>query len=53
MTVTDPVRLATVVDLAAERRERRPVEEATLTDSQRAVLRRMRAARKRLLTRTS
>lgn len=53
MTVAERSALATVIDLAAERRERRPVEEASLTASQRAVLRRMRSARKRLLTRTS
>ena len=52
MTVTD-TGLAIVVDLDAERRERRPEAEAPLTDSQRAVLKRMRLARKRLLTRTS
>lgn len=45
--------LAKVIDLGAERRERRPAEEVPLTDSQRAVLRRMRFARKRLLSRTS
>lgn len=45
--------LATVVDLAAERRERRPEAEVALTHHQRTVLRRMRLARKRLLSRSS
>lgn len=45
--------LATVVDLQAERRERRPSTDTPLNETQRAVLRRMRQARRRLLTRTS
>lgn len=44
---------ATVVDLAAERRERRPDAVAPLTDTQRALLLRLRTSRRRLLTRAT